>query len=99
MTDVNIAVQILTDAMQNIYDTVIVISGDSDLTPPLRALKKHYPNKKIIVAFPPNRSSFELKNVAHASFTIGRSKLSSSQFNFEVTTKTGFVLSKPKKWD
>lgn len=32
MTDVNIAVEMLTDVYQNLFDTAILISADSDLT-------------------------------------------------------------------
>lgn len=34
MTDVNIAVELLTDAFQNRFDTAIIVSADSDLTSP-----------------------------------------------------------------
>ena len=98
MTDVNIAVQIITDALEDKYDTAIIISGDSDLTPPVRAIKKFYSNKKVIVAFPPNRSSYELKNISHGSFTIGRVKLSSSQLPNSVKTETGYEIIKPAEW-
>jgi len=98
MTDVNIAVKILTDALQDTFDTAIIISGDSDLTPPIRALKQFYSAKKVIVAFPPNRSSFELKNISDASFTIGRAKLSSSQLPNEIEKEDGFILRKPTEW-
>lgn len=38
MTDVNIATHLLTDAFLDIYDTAILISGDSDLVPPIKAV-------------------------------------------------------------
>lgn len=98
MTDVNIAVTILTDALQDKYDTVILISGDSDLTPPLRALKQFYPDKKAIVAFPPNRTSFELKTIADASFTIGRKKLAMSQLDDSIATSGEHIITKPIEW-
>lgn len=36
MTDVNIATQMLSDAYNDRFDTAILISGDSDLVPPLK---------------------------------------------------------------
>lgn len=99
MTDVNIAVKVLTDALENKYDTAIIISGDSDLTPPARAIKKFYADKRIIVAFPPNRYSKELKNVAHGSFTIGRAKLLASQLPNSLETDSGYIISKPTEWN
>ncbi len=98
MTDVNIAVKMLTDALQDTFDTAMVISGDSDLTPPIRAIKEFYPSKRVIVAFPPDRSSIELKKIADVSFTIGRAKLSSSQLPQDVITSNGYKLTKPIEW-
>lgn len=98
MTDVYIAVEILTDAYQDIYDTALLISADSDLTPPLNALKRFFPTKRVIVAFPPNRVSQELKNVANAHFTIGRRNIAKSLFPTEVKKPDGFVLRCPERW-
>lgn len=36
MTDVNIAVEMLSDAYANAYDAALLISGDSDLIPPIK---------------------------------------------------------------
>jgi uncharacterized LabA/DUF88 family protein len=55
MTDVNIAVQLLTDAIDGVYDTAIVVSGDSDLTPPVVEILRRFPTKRVIIALPPNR--------------------------------------------
>ena len=80
MTDVNIAVEMLTDAFQDNYDTAILISADSDLSAPIKKVKSLFPNKKITVAFPPARSSYELSKLAHAFITIGRKKIADSIF-------------------
>ena len=61
MTDVNIAVAILEDAYQDAFDTALLISGDSDLCPPLRTIRRLFPRKRIIVAFPPARISTDLR--------------------------------------
>ena len=56
MTDVNIAVQLLGDAQDKVFDTAIVISADSDLAGPVQAIRSRYPNKRAIIAFPPERA-------------------------------------------
>lgn len=43
MTDVNIATQIIFDAYQDKYDMAMLISGDSDLVPPIRAVHEWFP--------------------------------------------------------
>jgi len=66
-TDVNIATSLICDALENKYDTAIVVTGDSDLTPALEAVKRLCPDKRLIAAFPPNRFSKEMEGVTHAS--------------------------------
>ena len=61
MADVNIAVQLSTDAFDDRFDTALLISGDSDLTTPLRTVRAKFPAKRLIAVFPPGRQSFELK--------------------------------------
>jgi len=98
MTDVNIAVELLADAFQNRYDTAIIISADSDLTGPVERVRQLFPGKQVVVAFPPKRSSLELKNVASACFTIGRTKFKRSQFPEQVTKPDGYTLVRPARW-
>ena len=98
MTDVNIAVSMLTDAQDGVYDTAIVISGDSDLSTPIEEVLRRYPNKRVVVAFPPNRVSQQLRKVAAASFTIGRDAFRDSQLPDQVTKPDGFVLTRPPTW-
>ncbi len=55
-TDVNIACRILNDAHLDHYDCCYVVSGDSDLVPPLEIVKRNHPGKRTIVACPPQRT-------------------------------------------
>ncbi len=98
MTDVNIAVELLADAYQDKFDTALLISADSDLTAPIEKVRELFPKKKVVTAFPPERSSKELKRVSSAYFTIGRSVLANSLFNDQVTSKTGYTLDRPSTW-
>ncbi|MCX6089798.1 MAG: NYN domain-containing protein [Candidatus Atribacteria bacterium] len=98
MTDVCIATELLMDAYKNHFDAALIISGDSDLVPPIRAVREVYPLKKIIIAFPPARNSLRLKETASAFFTIGEAKLRHSLFPDEVKKVDGYVLKRPDKW-
>ena len=71
-TDVTIAVELLCDAQDDRFDTAIVVSGDSDLSPPVTAVIARHPQKRVIVAFPPGRHSSELSTVSTNAFTIGK---------------------------
>ena len=98
MTDVNIATQMIIDAYQDRYDMAMLISGDSDLVPPIKAIHECFAQKRTFVAFPPKRYNSSVSAVAKGSLTIGRKKLIDSQFPEGVLKNDGFVLRKPKEW-
>ena len=98
MTDVNIAVALLNDAQDNLFDTAIVISADGDLSSPISAVRSRYANKPILVAFPPKRVSKELRRVASGSFHIGRDALRRNQLPDPVAKPDGYAIAKPQRW-
>jgi hypothetical protein len=98
MTDVNIAVRLLADAMDDAFDTAMIVSADSDLVPPVDAVRARFPSKRIIIASPPARHSTRLAASANACFTIGRKKLQDSQLPDTITKPDGFVLTRPASW-
>ena len=98
MTDVNMAVELLGDAQDGAFDTAIIVSGDSDLTGPITAVRRRYPEKRVVVIFPPSRVSKHLRKEATASFTIGRKVLKDSQFPDQVTKPDGYILTRPPRW-
>jgi uncharacterized LabA/DUF88 family protein len=98
MTDVNIATSMLIDAFRDRFDVALMVTGDSDLVPPLRASRDMFPAKRIIVAFPPDRQNAVLKQVAHATIALGRALLAKSQFPDQVVRGDGYVLQRPAKW-
>ena len=98
MTDVNIAVELLGDAQDDTFDTAIIISGDGDLSGPVQAVRRRYPDKRVIIAFPPRRHSIGLRNVATGAFTIGRDVFRDSQFPEQVIQSDGYVLMRPANW-
>ena len=52
MTDVNIATELLTDAFRDQFDTAFVVSGDSDLVPPIRKIRELFSRKPVLRTFP-----------------------------------------------
>jgi uncharacterized LabA/DUF88 family protein len=98
MTDVNMAVEMLSDAFQNNFDTGLLVSADSDLTGPVQTVKRLFPAKRIVVAFPPGRTSFSLKSAAHGVTHIGRNVLSKSIFPDEVARRDGKIVTRPTPW-
>jgi len=75
-----------------------VIAGDSDLTKPIQQVRKRFPNKRLIVVFPPNRQSAQLKKAANGYLSIGEDKLRQNQLPNIVMTSSGFALHRPPHW-
>ena len=98
MTDVNIAVELLSDAYEDAFDTAIVVSADSDLARPITMVRERFAGKRVVVAFPPNRASKLLRSIATASFTIGHGVLRNSQFPKQVVSQDGNVFTRPHEW-
>lgn len=98
MTDVNIATAMIVDAYKNEYDMAMLISGDSDLTPPIKAVHNLFTDKRVFIAFPPKRHNSSMALVAKGTMMIGRKKLVDAQFDDEVISKTGFKLRRPTAW-
>jgi len=99
MTDVRIATEMIVDSFANRYDVALLVSGDSDLVPPIKAIKACHPHKRINVAFPPGRASAWLKQAADGECMIYKGTLKKSQLPEEITTASGFVLRKPIEWN
>ena len=99
MTDVNIAIALLSDAHDNLFDTAIVVSADSDLSGPISDVLSRYADKRIIVAFPPNRVSNDLRTVASGSFRIWENRLGRNQLPDPVVKPDGDVIAKPQRWN
>ena len=98
MTDVNIATDLLSDAFTDRFDAALLISADSDLVGPIQKVRHLFPEKRMIVVFPPARHSNALKNVAHACLHLDRATLIKSVFPDQVAKPDGFVLHRPSKW-
>ena len=98
MTDVNIAVEILKDAYQDKFDVALLISADSDLVPPVRAVRELFPSKRVVVASPPGRYSIGLAKSASKSFVISRRNIAKSLLSEEIEKADGYILRCPPLW-
>jgi uncharacterized LabA/DUF88 family protein len=67
-TDVNIAIQLIQDAMDNTADVFYVISADTDLAPAVKLIRARYPNIEYVPVLPPKRAqNKELKQLSSRS--------------------------------
>jgi uncharacterized LabA/DUF88 family protein len=83
-TDVNIAIKLFQAAIRDDFDTAIIISGDGDLIPAIKAVKETFPQKKIGLVIPIGRHTEELKNVCDFHMKMKEKHLFNSQFPEEI---------------
>jgi len=97
-TDVNIALQLFQLAIQERYDKGIIISGDTDLIPAIKAVHASFPAKQIGVVIPIGRASEDLKNQADFHFKMREHHLIKSLLPNPFTLSDGTVLNAPAGW-
>ena len=98
----NIAINMVKDAVDDKCDRLIVVSGDSDLVPAVKAVKLIAPNKKVIVYVPANNrvrgAANELRNSSDRHKTLPYNLLSKAQFSDQLTDSEGEIIQKPEAW-
>lgn len=100
-TDVNIALQMLDDAYQQLAERFVVVSGDSDLVPALNMVRMRFPTIQILVYIPARNpirgAAVELRTAADKHRSLPLELLRRAQFP-PVLTVAGATLSKPADW-
>jgi len=96
-TDVNIAIEMVSDALSGETENLYIVSADSDLVPAVKLIQARKPELFSIAFFPPKRQSEELLKLMPASMIIGRQKLKDAQLpdSLKIGDST---FSRPTKW-
>lgn len=100
-TDVHLALKLLADAEDDLFDRAILLTADSDLVPVIKMVKARHRGKFITVAAPPQRYNHgrHLKVVADNYFQIGVSKIEQSLLPKEVLKEGTVVARRPSEYD
>jgi len=97
-TDVNIALRLLELAVQERYDKAIIVSGDTDLIPAIKAVHRTFPNKKVGVVIPIGRASEDFKKQADFYHKMKMAHLIASRFDDDHKMADGSTTSCPANW-
>lgn len=97
-TDVAIAVKLLEVLHADSCDTVVLVSGDTDLIPAIHTAQRLFSNKDIVVAFPDKRANAQLRQAVSFSFKIRRKRYEQHQFPDPIQLSSGRLLRKPASW-
>jgi hypothetical protein len=98
MTDASIVTELMKDYYEDKFDMAMIISGDTDLLPPIKFINEAPDNKRVFVAFPPDRKNDEVAKFAKGWQTIGRKNIADSQFPPTLKDKYGEDIEIPKEW-
>ncbi|HEX8875313.1 MAG TPA: NYN domain-containing protein [Phycisphaerales bacterium] len=101
-TDVQIALQLFEDAVEDRADIFVLVSGDSDLVPAVRRIRSRAPKKRVVVYVPardPDRSAaVELRAAATKAMDLPLNLLKRAQFPLEFPDGHGGWIRKPADW-
>jgi hypothetical protein len=92
-----VAAHMVADAHLGTFDVAMLISGDSDLVPPVDMVANML-NRRVVATFPPRRKSHDLRRAAGASIDISRAALRSSQLAGTVVLPNGMKAIRPTSW-
>lgn len=97
-TDVSIGVKLTSFAFIDKFDIAYILSADSDLIPAVEEIKLFFPKKEFIIIVPFGRSCNELAEICNQKMKIKEHHLSTSQFDLDITTSKGSIISCPLEW-
>lgn len=97
-TDVNIAIKLFQTAIADLWDTALIISGDSDLIPAIQAIKTTFPTKQIGIVIPIGRRAEELKQISDFHRKVKKKHLETCQFDDIITIDENHILKRPDSW-
>ena len=94
LTDVNLAISLFENAYKNTFDEAIILSADSDLIPPITAIKTIFADKVVSILPPCDNSAQDLINNAHKRYKMKQKSLLMS-----ILPDSCGIYSIPPKWD
>ena len=97
-TDVNIAIYLFKLAVEDAFDTALIISGDSDLIPAIKAFKSTFLNKRVGVIIPFGRNADQLKQTCDFHQRMKRKHLDQCILPDVIDLGNGQSLKCPDNW-
>lgn len=97
-SDVAIGVKVMELLHTDSADTLVLVTGDTDVAPAIRTAITLFPTKRICVGLPFRRDNQELANLVSKHFKIRRDAYQRHQLPDPFTLPSGRTVPKPKDW-
>ncbi|MBI5464713.1 MAG: NYN domain-containing protein [Ignavibacteriales bacterium] len=97
-TAVSIGLKLFEIFKQGECETAMLMTGDTDIAPALRMVKKYYPKGEIGFLFPYKRKNKELAQMANFSRNIKKERYIQYQFPDPFILSDGASIKKPISW-
>jgi len=97
-TDVAVAAKVLELFATDECETVVLVTGDTDVAPAVRTAARLYPQKRVCFAFPYRRKNKELSQLVKTSFNIKKEAYARFQFADPLVLPNGNSIAKPASW-
>jgi uncharacterized LabA/DUF88 family protein len=97
-TDVAISLKLLELFHLDKADTIVLVTGDTDLAPAVRTADNLFPTKEVMFAFPYLRQNRELEKMVTRSFTIKKEQYAKHQLPEVFVLPSGREIRKPETW-
>ncbi|WP_306111528.1 MULTISPECIES: NYN domain-containing protein [Roseovarius] len=98
-TDVRIAISLVEDAYENEFDTALIVSCDSDLVPSFEAVKRRFPEKRLVTVAPPGRKhNDELLALADYHLSVKTKQVRECLFGARIMRNKSIVAVRPPEY-
>lgn len=97
-TDVAIATRLFEVLYLDKCETVVLITGDTDIVPAVKTAQRIFPTKEIVFLMPYKRHNNELAKLVSRHFDISSQSYTKHQFPDPFVTKKKKLLHKPSSW-
>jgi NYN domain-containing protein len=97
-TDVAIAAKLIEIFADDECDTAVLVTGDTDAAPAVRAVRRMHPAKRVCFAFPYRRKNKELAQLVQTCFQLSKEAYVKYQMPDSIILPNGRTIAKPATW-
>jgi len=97
-TDVAIAAKLFEICHAQLAESIVLVTGDTDLAPAVRLCQNLFADRTVLFAFPYHRLNDELRQLAPGSFKISAKTYFQNQFPDPLVLQDGTSIAKPASW-